>query len=201
MKRPHLRMLVLALLVAGFLGCRSMTPAVDYYILRPVSPEVSPSVTVDAPISRTVAVHPVELPDSVNRLQMVRRSGSNRLEISPFHRWADYPDRLIQQVVEENLQMLAPHVRVVHHPWPAGLKPDATVHFQFRQLVGTTDGEMLLTAVWSVIATDNSAKGQVRRTTLSEPVPGSGFDDLAAAHSSVLTALCREVAAILNDGQ
>ena len=192
-------MLVLALLVAGFLGCRSMTPAVNYFILRPVSPEASPAATVDAPISRTVAIHPVELPDSVNRLQMVRRIGSNRLEISAFNRWADYPDRLVQQVLEENLQMLAPHVRVVHHPWPAGLKPDITVHFQFRELVGTTDREMLLTAVWSVVSTDNPAQGQVWRTTLSEPIPGSGFDDLADAHSSVLATLCREVAPILSE--
>ena len=194
-------MLGLALLVAGILGCRSMTPSVNYFILRPVGPEASSSVAMDAKATKIVAVYPVELPDSVNRIQMVRRSGSNRLEISAFNRWADYPDRLVQQVVEENLQMLAPHARVVHHPWPTGVKPDVTVHFQFRELVGTIDKEMLLTAVWSVISSHNPAEEQVRRTTLSEPIPGSGFDDLAAAHSSVLAALCREVAAVLTDSQ
>ena len=194
-------MLALALLVAGIFGCRSVTPSVNYYILRPVSPEASPPALMDAPTTKTVAVYPVELPDSVNRIQMVRRSGSNRLEISAFNRWADYPDRLVQQVVEENLQMLAPHARVVHHPWPAGLKPDVTVQLQFRELVGTTDREMLLTAVWSIISTDTPPEAQVRRTTLSAPIPGSGFDDLAAAHSSVLTTLCRELASALNDRQ
>ena len=189
----------MALLVAGIFGCRSVTPSVNYFILRPVSPEASPSTAMDAQKIKVVGVYPVELPDSVNRIQMARRSGSNRLKISAFNRWADYPDRLVQQVVEDNLQVLAPHTRVVHHPWPAGLQPDVTVHFQFRELVGTTDGEMLLTAVWSVIATDNPANEHVQRTVLSEPIPGSGYDDLAAAHSSVLTALCREVASILSN--
>ena len=201
MKRSHLRILALALVVAGIVGCRSVTPPVNYYILEPIHTDTVLSTATDASTIRTVAVHPVELPDAINRNQMARRSGSNKLEISAFHRWADYLDRLVQQVVEDNLQILAPHIRVVHHPWPAGMKPDVTVHFQFRELIGTTDKTMRLTAVWSVRSNENSTAGQFRRTTLSEPIPGSGFDALAAAHSSVLAALCREVAPLLNDHQ
>lgn len=199
MKRSHLTLLVSALMVAGFFGCRSMTPPVNYYILRAVDPDVS--VAAAAPPTRIVAVHPVDLPESINRIHMVRRSGSNRLEISAFHRWADYPDRLVQQVVEDNLQVLAPHTRVIHHPWPPGLKPDVTVFLQIRELIGTTDKEMRLMAVWSVTAADNPTAEQFRTTTLSEPISGSGFDDLAAAHSRVLAALCREMAPMLDAGQ
>lgn len=201
MKPPLLRMLAAALLVAGIVGCRSVTPPVNYYILRPVESDASSSAAMGASTARTVAVHPVVLPESINRIQMVRRSGSNQLEIAEFHRWADYPDRLVQQLVEENLQVLAPHARVIHHPWPPGLKPDVTVYLQFRELVGTTDKKMRLTAVWSIVSTDNPMAGQFRRTVLSEPISGSGFDDLAAAHSRVLAALCREVVPFLNNGQ
>ena len=198
MKRLHLHMLAWGLLVVGIAGCRSVTPSVDYYVFRPLDPGAPAAVI--APGARTVGVHPVELPESINRIQMVRRSGPNSLEIAAFHRWADYPDRLVQQVLEDNLQVLAPHVRVVPHPWPAGLKPDVTVTFQFRELIATADREMRLTAVWSVVAADDPAAGTFRRTTLSELVPGSGFDDLAAAHNSVLAALCRQVAPFLADG-
>ena len=37
------------------------------------------------------------------------------------------------------------------------------------------------------------------RTILSESMTGTGFDDLAAAHSRALEALCREVADVLSD--
>ena len=40
---------------------------------------------------------------------------------------------------------------------------------------------------------------QSYRRTFSEPIPGSGFDDLAVAHSQVLERLCREVAVTLED--
>ena len=199
MKPTGLRLFVAALLVAGIVGGRSVTPPVNYYILRPLDAAATNAPAPDVSSGVTVAVHPVALPDSINRIQMVRRSGSNQLEIAAFHRWADYPDRLVQQVVEDNLQALAPHVRVVPHPWPAGLKPDVTVHLQFRELVGTTDKKMLLSAAWSVVAADNPAAGQFRRTTLSQPIGGSGFDDLAAAHSRLLAALCREVAPLLSN--
>ena len=201
MKRPHLRMLALALLVAGIVGCRSATPSVNYFILRSVEAEVPSTAERETPTIRTVAVQPVELPAPINRTQMVRRSGPNQLEISAFNRWADYPDRLVQQVVENNLEALTPRTRVVHHPWPPGLQPDVTVFIQFRELIGTTDKKMLLTAEWTVIPSNNPTAGQSRRTTLAEPIPGSGFDELAAAHSRVLAALCREVAQALNAGQ
>lgn len=198
MKRPFLRILIPVMLLSMVFGCRSVTPAVTHYVLNSMAAGESPSETVDEPRSRIVSIGPVRLPNYVNRLQMVIRNGSSELEISEFHRWADYPDRLVQQVLEDNLQVLLPRARVVSHPLPAGLKPDVTVTVRFGELIGTADKKMRLRATWTVRSGGEPATERSWQSRISEPISGTGFKALAAAHSRVLEKLCREVALALN---
>jgi uncharacterized lipoprotein YmbA len=176
-------------------GCRSITPSMTYYLLNPVT--VGPTSPADADGKRamTVGIRPIELPGYINRVQMVKRTGQNQLEIASYHRWADYPDRMIQRVLGENLQLLMADARVYSAPWPAGLKPDVTVDFTFLELIGTTDKKMMLSALWTV--TGKGDPSPFHRTTLSETMAGTGFDDLAAAHSRALEILSRDVAETL----
>lgn len=183
-------------LIIVFSGCRSMTPSLSYYILSPLTDASMPPVDADGSRTRTVGVNPIELPGYLNRVQMVKRTGMNRLAVSSNHRWADFPDRLIQRVLVDNLQMLMADTRVYSAPWPAGIKPDVTVDVTFLELIGTADETMLLSAVWTIAGDDDPSPPH--RTTLSEKISGAGFDDLAAAHSRVLEALCREVADALS---
>lgn len=184
-------------LILVFSGCRSITPSVSYYILNsPADPSPLP-VDADDNLTKTVGINPIELPGYLNRAQMVKRIGPNQLEVASRHRWADYPDRMIQRVLGDNLQILMADTRVYSAPWPAGLKPDVTVDVTFLELIGTTDKKMLLNAVWTI--TGNGDPSPIHWTTLSETIAGAGFDDLAAAYSRVLEALCREVADTLTD--
>ncbi|MEE4113862.1 MAG: PqiC family protein [Desulfobacteraceae bacterium] len=178
-------------LVIVFSGCRSLTPPVSYYLLNPLTDASLSPVDVDGHRFKTIGVNPIELPGYLNRVQMVKRNGPNQLEVSSGHRWADYPDRMIQQVLADNLQRLIADARVYSAPWPPGVKPDIIVDVTFLELIGTTDKQMLLSAVWTITGTGDPSSSH--RTTLSETTTGSGFDDLAAAHSRVLEALCRQV--------
>ena len=179
-------------LIIVFSGCRSITPSVSYYFLNPV--KAGPASPADAGGKRTmtVGISPIELPGYLNRPQMVRRTGPNQLEVSSRHRWADYPDRLVQRAIGDNLQILMADARVYNSPWPAGLKPDVTVDVTFLELIGTTDKKMLLNAVWTITGSGDPSPSH--RTSLSEAITGADFDDLAAAHSRVIEVLCREVA-------
>lgn len=180
-------------LITAFSGCRSFTPPVSYYTLSSISGQAS-EADASGNLDITIGIRPVELPGYIDRTQMVIRTKPHQLEISSLHRWADYPDRLVQQILGENLQALMPHARVVNVPWPVGLKPDVTVSFHFLELIGTADKKMLLGAVWTIAGAAPQSVVQTHRMTLAEPMSGKGFDDLAAAHSQVLEALCREVA-------
>ena len=185
------------MLIGAFPGCRSITPAVNYYTLSSISGEAAAGGLDAGKAAVTIGIRSVELPGTINRVQMIRRMDNNRIEMSSFHRWVDFPDRLVQQVLMQNLSYLLSDARVISAPWPVGLKPDVTVFFQFLEMIGTADKKMLITAEWTI--SDNRAPSAVQshRRAFSEPIPGSGFDDLAAAHSQALERLCREVAATL----
>jgi uncharacterized protein len=192
---------VLALVIASFVsGCRSMTPSVTYYTLNPITnPSELPQAGDNNESAPIVGIRPVDLPGYINRVQMVTRNGSNQLEISSIHRWADYPDRLVQQIVGENLQLLLPDVRVMNSPWPMGLKPDVTITFQFLELIGTTDKKVLLSAIWTVVDRKSENGTASHRINLQEPQKANGYDELAAAQSRILATFCRKVSESLND--
>ena len=179
-------------LVIVFSGCRSITPSVSYYVLNPLTDASISPVDADDNRSKTVGVNPIELPGYLNRVQMVKRSGPNQLDVSSRHRWADYPDRMIQRVLGDNLQILMADAQVYSAPWPAGFKPDVTVDLTFLELIGTTDKKMLLSATWTIIG--NGDPLPPHRTSLSEMIIGAGFGDLAAAYSRALEILSRDVA-------
>lgn len=183
-------------LITAFSGCRSITPPLSYYIISPLTDTSMPPADEGGNRAKIVGLNPIELPGYLNRIQMVKRTGANRLVVSSSNRWADYPDRLIQRVLGDNLQLLMADARVYSAPWPAGIKPDVTVDIAFHELIGTADKTMLLSAVWTISA--EHGPSAPHRTTLSQSITGSGFDDLAAAHSRVLEALCQEVADALS---
>lgn len=186
------------LLTFALPGCRSLTPGVTHYTLSPIRAETVERVVAGDPMV-AIGLLAVELPRYVNRLQMVIRTGPHQLEIPSWHRWADYPDRLVQAILVENLQVLLPHTRIAPMPWPIGLNPDLSLSFQFVEWVATADGEVRLSAVWTLFGADRHSMVRSDRVTLTEPLAGPGFDELAAGHSRALEALCREVAQSLND--
>jgi uncharacterized lipoprotein YmbA len=193
MNRFLLWILAFCLVITVFPGCRSLTPPVTYYTLSSI-PMAAVGADTDGTVAFTLGILPLELPGAINRAQMVKRTDTHQLAISSLHRWADFPDRLVQQAIGENLQVLLPEARVVNSPWPAGLKPDVTVAFQFFELIGTTDSKMSLNAQWTFVDSDQPPMVQVYRKDSVEPMPGSDFEDLAAAHSIALEVLCRDVA-------
>jgi hypothetical protein len=184
--------------VIVFSGCRSITPPVNYYILNPLTATPASSMAVEGKRHMRVGIRPIVLPGYINRAHMVRRTGQNQLEVSSLNRWADHPDRMIQRVIGENLQLLLDDARVFSASWPMGLKPDVVVDLAFLELIGTKDKRMLLSAVWAITGKGDLSVARSHRTTYSEKIPGTGFDDLAAAHNRALEALCREIADTLN---
>jgi uncharacterized lipoprotein YmbA len=123
---------------------------------------------------------------------MVRRSGNYAVKIDNYHRWAEYPDRMVLQLLQGNLQRLLPGSQVVKAPWGVGREPEVTLSFHFLELIGSTDRKMELDVVWTLL--DGQKPSLTRRTHLIESTDGDGFEDLARAHSRLLAELSREVA-------
>ncbi len=188
-------------LIFAVSGCRSFTPSVSYYTLSAVEPS-SESDFAEGDLSpMVIGIRSVVVPGYLARTQMMRRTSAYRLEISPYHRWANYLDRLVQQLIEENLNTLLPRFQFVNVPWPIGCKPDFSLSLQIGSLIANADQTVSLSAVWSLFRDDKSIAIGPRQTILSVPMADKGFESLAEAHSEVLAELCRQMASAIHNFQ
>src|SRR5512137_3062027 len=84
---PLPRTLVPVAVAICLAGCAT-SPTARFYTLTPISPQeakVSSGAAV-SPVSISIA--PVEIPDYLDRPQIVTRDGLNELRLAEFDRWA-----------------------------------------------------------------------------------------------------------------
>ncbi|MEN6321407.1 MAG: PqiC family protein [Syntrophaceae bacterium] len=178
-------------LAAVIAGCAS-SPS-RFYTLSPMgAPAVQPSSNF------TVSVGPVSVPDVVNRLPIVLRTGPNQVFISEFDRWASPLKENIARVVAENLVSMlgTPHVTI----FPQSSAAEASYRVMINIL--RFDSELGKAATLDAILTVNSAKeGQPHRSrkTLTEPTQGDDYAALVAAHSRALGQMSAEIAGMIRE--
>ena len=104
---------------------------------------VSTDAAVAASIALTGAEEPmvlgigaIHLPDYLDRLRLVTRIGTNRLQVDDFHRWAAPLQDDIQRVFGDNLKALTEVQRVVFHPWTSNQKPDLVIDLDIHAFRG-----------------------------------------------------------------
>jgi hypothetical protein len=175
-------------------GC-GRSPGVSFYTLTAMAPEA----TVPTTTTRAVAVGPVTLPDLIDRPQLVIRVAANRVEILETHRWAESLKSEIPRLLAENLARLLRPARI------SAYQQSASRDAEFRVLVDiqrfeTIPGEgVTIEALWSVRRIAVGATPRKGHSLVSEPVGGTDYDALVAAHGRALAAISGDIAQALRD--
>jgi uncharacterized lipoprotein YmbA len=172
-------------------GCASSPSRL--YTLSPMA------VTTASPISSyTVSVGPVSLPEVVNRLPIVIRTGPNQVSLSEFDRWASPLKGEISRVVAENLVSMlgTPQVTI----FPQSLPADASYRVMIDVLRFDSEPGKAATidAMWTVTSAKQEQTHR-RRTKLTEPTQGDDYPALVAAHSRVLGRLSADIARMIRE--
>lgn len=176
----------LILSAATLAGCASPTPR--YYVLSaPEQPAVKGAYSV--------AVGPVTVPESVDRAQLVLRTGANEVTIAEQSRWAESPKTGIPRVIAANLAQALGDVYVWAYPQGAGGEPDYRVAVDIQRFESAPGDAATVEALWTVSAA--KAKGAAQRSGHSfarEAVQGKDYDALVAAHGRALASISRDIA-------
>jgi uncharacterized lipoprotein YmbA len=186
------RLISIASLAAGAIGCSTTAPA-RFYTLD------STATSNGAPASHTaVMVGPVTIPASVDQPQFVVRVASNRVEVDEFNRWVAPLGDTITRAVAGDLVVLLGTPEVAAAPL-ANFAPDYTVTIDVQRFESMPNEAALLDAVWTVHKT---AGGQTYsgRTVARESVQGDDFEALAAAHSRALAKMSGDIAGAIRAG-
>jgi uncharacterized protein len=141
-----------------------------------------------------IGVGPVELPEYVNRPQIITRTSNNELEVAPFARWAEPVESNFSRVVAENLTVLLSTDRVTVYPWKRTVTIDYQVALEVTRFDGVLGGPVSLRARWTVLG-DNGAEVFLRRqSSLSTHAEADTYEALVAAQSRLLADLSRQIA-------
>lgn len=146
-------------------------------------------------IERAVGVGPVELPDYLDRENVVRRTGSNQLHVAEFELWGQSLRENFTQVLGRNLEILVPGVVAVSFPWKGPDQDLANrVVVEVDRFDAGPDDQVALDAAWALHRGMSSGRVATGRTAIRVPVEGRGYAAIVAAMSQAVGALSREIA-------
>lgn len=190
--RSLTRTLTLVAVAALLAGCAS-SPQSRFYTLSPLAAPEAKQAPGPAANHVSVSIAPVEIPDYLDRPQIVTRDGRNELKLAEFDRWAGSLSDNISAVLAENLTTLLGSDRVFVNPGVRGEKPDYSVAMRVLRLDCMPGDQVLLKAQWTVAA--GPEKGVATHVaTFTERLADSRYDTLAAAVSQTIGQVSREIA-------
>jgi len=183
----------LLLAAAALAGCSS-PPKTNFYTL---SPAASAPARADAKVPYSVAIGPVGIPESLDRPQMVTRTGANQVGVAEFERWAGPLKNEIALAIAENLKPLLGGASVF--TYPQGVNADVNVSVDVQRFDSALGDAATVEVLWQV----RPAKGAPRsgRSMVREATGGPGYDALVAAHGRALAAVSGDIATAIRTAQ
>lgn len=184
MKRQSLFFAVLAALLQA--ACSS-APVARFYSLDALAPVAGQSVMV----TRRLSVGPVNVPDLLDRPQMVWRHGPQQVVIAEQSRWAEPLPAAIGRVVADNLARQLPGLLAVAPHAEAEIR----IELDIRRLTAAPGRDVTLEATWTIRRPAGKTQGHALK---HETVTGPAIEDLVAAHERVLQALSQDIATAMH---
>lgn len=174
-------------------GCRSGAPPVEFYTLSPMNAAMAKANPTVAESKIAIGVGPVEMPQVLDRPQIVTRTGPNKLTLDEFHRWAGSLQTDFAHVLAENISLLLDIDQVVVYPWQASFAPDYRIALDIRSFEGQWGKNVLLDVIWQIGDRTGTKTLAVNRSVITEPLPTADYDALVAAQSQAVAQLSREI--------
>jgi uncharacterized lipoprotein YmbA len=173
-------------------GC-ARTPQARFYILQPQPAVVDQKQPSESGNDLFIGVGPVELPEHLNRLQMVTRTGSSEIHLSEFNRWAESLEKNFTRVLAENISVHLSTDNILVYPWIGAAKIKSQVRANIIQFDGVPGGEVLLKAHWALMGEDGKNMFVVKKSSFSAPA-GKGYPEMVEAMNRVLDDFSLEIA-------
>jgi uncharacterized lipoprotein YmbA len=177
-------------------SCAALSAQEDrtqYFVLKPLAvPERQPV----GGFARSVGLGPFTIPDHLETM-MVTRLADNQIAISDTDRWAEPLQQGLSTVLRQDLIALLGTERVVVYPWESSAPPDLAVRVEVLQFERTTKGTVDLAVRWSIERGSDRTPLVTQETRLSKPTHGTDTKAAAAALSSVVVALSKDLAAAI----
>lgn len=189
--------LIAALVLAS---CGASKPS-QFYVLDAMSPtELSrDSITIGSGLS--IGLEPVNMPEYLDRPEIISRGSGNQLELGEFDRWAEPLDRNVERVVSRNLSVLLNTDRVFVLPVRRRLDLRYRVVIDVLRFNLVKEGETLLEVRWAILDGETEDELMIATSSHGTQVAVQNYDSVVSSMNENLAELSREIATAISSLQ
>jgi uncharacterized lipoprotein YmbA len=175
-------------------GCAGTSPPVNFYVLSSITESAATTVPAGDESRIAIGVGPVNLPDYLDRSQIVTRSSPNELKIAAFDRWAESLKSSFPRVLTENLSALLNTNQVAVFPWRKAISVEYQVIVDVVQFDVLSGGNAVLIARWSILGDGEDKMYMLKKSTITVSPNTDDYAELVSAQSQTLAEFSREIA-------
>jgi len=194
MTHVHLPPLFACAMSLALAGCLGSSRPSRFYTLAPLQVRDGQGGT---PPDATLAIGPVEIPESIDRPQIVTRTGANELVVAEFDRWGGSLDSEISGALVATVRDRLASQQIAVAPWRSAILSGVGPSYRAAVSVSRFDGipgqSVVLQGRWELIGQSGESLG-VREATVTEKIDGAGYDALVAAMQKVLVRFGQQMA-------
>jgi uncharacterized protein len=187
--KPGLKPLLSIGLMSILLVACAGTPRSQFYSLDNALP--APPI---ANSELSLALGPVDLPQYLDRPQLVSRDSGNRLRVDEFNRWGGAFDEEIQRVLVARLMNALGTQRVYQYPGGIVAETDYRIAVAIRNFDGRLGGPVTLDVGWSLFDDRSGKQLAARQVQYRDQAQGDGYSNYVAAMDRLLTRLSDDLA-------
>jgi uncharacterized lipoprotein YmbA len=183
-------------LVIGLLfldGCLGKSQSPRFYTLSTLTEDKAMAKSDTPARDAIIGIGPIKLADYLDQSKLVIRTGDNRLLKAEFDLWAGALKDNLTNVLAENIGLLLPTERIYIYPWRLSEPIDYQIILDVVRFDGDFGKDAWLVARWSIVGGKDKELVAVNRSSIREPVTGSGYEALVTAQSRALAKLSREI--------
>jgi uncharacterized lipoprotein YmbA len=186
------RLIFLSAAMLLLIACGKTAPT-RFYVLHPMADARNASRPAPAD-DITLAVLPVNMPEHLNRSQIVTRQSRHAVTVDEFNRWAEPLDASFTMILAENLSLLLNSNRISVLSRLKFSRYDYHLKVDIIRFDGQIGGEAGLTCRWSLFSGDEKSLLVVQRSDIKRPVQGNDYQGLVETLSRIAADLSQEIA-------
>jgi hypothetical protein len=181
------------ILVAALLtACSSAVPPPRLFVLSPLKALPGGDHAVAGP---SILVAQTQVPEYLDRPQIVERTTTNELKLVDSDQWAERLSINVSRVVALNLSAMVPADANVAVAARASLAYDYQVVLTLNNFELDQGGVAILGGRWSITNADGTKELAAASVSLREPSAQPGIGAAVQAMNDNLGAVCRDIAA------
>ena len=142
----------------------------------------------------SIVIAPVDLPEHLNRPQIVTRQNGHQVKVDEFNRWAEPLEEHVTAVLAENLSLLLGTEGIIISNRYKQIDADYHLSVQCIRFDGWPGKEAVMDCRWNLGSGDVPTGLYPERFRAVRPLEGGGYTDLVTSMSLMLKDLSREIA-------